>query len=206
MRITAAATFAVTLVLLASGHAQAPPPAPPQNVPPPLPAGFVPAYEVMRTVRAAGFDPLPPPLREGAIYVVRATDFRGILMRVVVDARTGAIRDANRIVPGPLPYGPGPGPVGMAPADALPPADIPYGRSPHPDGAPPIAPSAMPALPPPVTSAARDAPPLPRPRPAVLAATKPADDAKPDMGNVTTAAPPSPAKPSKAPSQLLIAN
>jgi len=202
VRITAAATFAVTLVLLASGHAQAPP----QNVPPPAP-GFVPPYEVMRTVRAAGFDPLAPPLREGTIYVVRATDFRGILMRVVVDARTGVIRDANRIVPGPLPYGPGPGPVGMAPADTLPPADIPYGRPPHPDVAPPpLAPSAMPALPPAVTPAATNAPPLPRPRPAVLAATKPADDAKPDMGNVTTTAPPSPAKPSKAPSQLWIAN
>ena len=65
----------------------------------------------------AGFDPLAPPLREGSTYVVRATDFRGILMRVVVDARSGAIRDVNRIVPGPgsygqtagmIPYGPEP--------------------------------------------------------------------------------------------------
>lgn len=69
--------------------------------------GFVPPYEIVRTVRAAGFDPLAPPLREGTTYVLRATDFRGILMRVVVDARTGAIRDANRIVPGPGLYGPG---------------------------------------------------------------------------------------------------
>ena len=55
----------------------------------------------MRTLRSAGFDPLAPPLREGATYVARATDYRGILMRVVLDARTGAIRDANRIIPGP---------------------------------------------------------------------------------------------------------
>ena len=74
--------------------------------------GFVPPYEIVRAVRAAGFDPLAPPLREGTTYVLRATDFRGILMRVVVDARTGAIRDANRIVPGPGLYGPGGYPPG----------------------------------------------------------------------------------------------
>jgi hypothetical protein len=74
--------------------------------------GFVPPYEIVRTVRAAGFDPLAPPLREGTIYVLRATDFRGILMRVVVDARTGVIRDANRIVPAPGLYGPSGYPAG----------------------------------------------------------------------------------------------
>ena len=67
--------------------------------PPPLP-GFMPAFEITRIVRAAGFDPLAPPLREGTTYVIRATDFRGILMRVVVDARSGAVRAVNRIVPG----------------------------------------------------------------------------------------------------------
>ena len=43
---------------------------------------------------------------------------RGILMRVVVDARSGAIRAVNRIVPGPSGYGP----VGMMPG--------PYGAPP----------------------------------------------------------------------------
>ncbi len=76
------------------GSAQMLPPLPP-------PPGFVTPYEIMRTVRAAGFDPLAPPSREGATYIVRATDFRGVLMRVVVDAHTGAIRDATRIVQGP---------------------------------------------------------------------------------------------------------
>jgi hypothetical protein len=38
-------------------------------------------------------------MREGTSYVLRATDFRGIPMRVVLDARTGVIRDATRIVP-----------------------------------------------------------------------------------------------------------
>jgi hypothetical protein len=97
-------SFVVTLVLtlLASASAYAQTPV----------TGFVPPYEIVRTVRAAGFDPLAPPLREGTTYVLRATDFRGILMRVVVDARTGAIRDANRIVPGPGLYGPGGYPPG----------------------------------------------------------------------------------------------
>ena len=63
------------------------------------------SYEITRIARSAGFDPLAPPLREGTIYVLRATDYRGILMRVVIDAHTGAIRDANRIVPGPGRYG-----------------------------------------------------------------------------------------------------
>jgi hypothetical protein len=76
----------------------------------------VPPYEILRTVRAAGFDPLAPPLRQGTSYVVRAIDFRGVAMRVVVDARSGAIRDANRIVSGPGLYGPyAPGPYPPAP-------------------------------------------------------------------------------------------
>jgi len=38
----------------------------------------VPPYEILRTLRAAGFQPLAPPLREGTTYVVRALDFRGV--------------------------------------------------------------------------------------------------------------------------------
>jgi hypothetical protein len=67
--------------------------------PPKLETGFVSPYEIMRTVRSAGFHPVSRPLREGASYVLRATDFRGIPTRVVLDARTGVIRDATRIVP-----------------------------------------------------------------------------------------------------------
>ncbi|HEY5067304.1 MAG TPA: hypothetical protein VIJ04_21080 [Xanthobacteraceae bacterium] len=69
-------------------------------VPPPkLETGFVSPYEIIRTVRSAGFHPVSRPLREGASYVLRATDFRGIPTRIVLDARTGVIRDATRIVP-----------------------------------------------------------------------------------------------------------
>jgi hypothetical protein len=140
----------------------------------------VPTYEIMRTVRAAGFQPLEPPLREGRTYVLRATDYRGILMHVVLDARTGAIRDVTRIV----------GPYGM-----MPPPE-PYGRPPY---APPPAAAASPYGPPPYEGPAEYqrlgprigseeggarrlgvAPPLPRPRPIVAppeTAAKPADNA-----------------------------
>ena len=104
-----AAAFSLCVLLLTAvpTFAQTAPSASP---PPPLP-GFVPPYEITRIVRSAGFNPLAPPLREGRTYVLRATNFRGILMRVVVDARSGAIRAVNRIVPGPSGYGP----VGMMP-------------------------------------------------------------------------------------------
>lgn len=178
--ISGTATFAVIFLLaaVASGFAQAPPASPF----PPLAPGFVPPYEIMRTVRAAGFDPLAPPLREGTTYVLRATDFRGILMRVVVDARTGAIRDANRIVPGPGAYDPGPyGAADMAsPYSASP--DMrppPYGPAPE-HGAYDMAPSGPGSAPPlsfGMRSATRSttAPPLPRPRPADLASRKSGD-------------------------------
>jgi len=109
LRVALPILLPILLLILAVGSADAQSLPPPASLTSPSPApvtGFVPPYEIMRTVRAAGFDPLTPPLREGTTYVLRATDFRGILMRVVVDARTGAIRDANRIVPGPGLYGP----------------------------------------------------------------------------------------------------
>jgi hypothetical protein len=92
------------LLAAAPSHAQA------QSQPAPLP-GFITSHEVTRIARSAGFEPVAPPLREGTTYVLRAMDFRGILMRVVVDARSGAIRAVNRIVAGPGFYGP---PIGMA--------------------------------------------------------------------------------------------
>jgi hypothetical protein len=176
--------LAASLALCAAArlHAQAsPPPAPPGA--PTAPAtrpvtGFVPSYEIMKTVLAAGFHPLAPPLREGTTYVLRATDFRGILMRVVVDARTGAIRDVNRIVPGPGSYGqigPEPPPYGMAP---------PYNPTDY-DG--PMAPPRELAPPRPAS------PPLPRPRPPALLTAKPAATpaAAPQINTeVMTAVPP----------------
>jgi len=161
--------------------------------------GFVSSYEILRTARAAGFAPMGVPLRNGTIYVLRATDFRGILMRVVLDARTGAIRDVTRIVPadsgaygmmspyGPPPYGPPPyapppyepppayGPAAYGPPPYGEPAS--YGDVPQdlaPDASRPPFRLAAPAASPPRTMrtpapAHAIVPPLPRPRPAMLA-------------------------------------
>jgi hypothetical protein len=186
---SASSSLVFLLMAVAIGRAQTPPPPAAPN-PPPLQAGqpkpvtgFVSSYEILRTVRAAGFDPLVQPLREGSIYVLRATDYRGILMRVVLDARTGVIRDVTRIVsatPGPYgmmePYGP--------PAYA----SAPYGPYAAPDepepvtpqldlgddaiGPPPPRPAASPTVTRPPTSTHSSVPPLPRPRPAALASQK----------------------------------
>lgn len=186
MKLEVVRAAALTAVLVfsaaAPGAAQAP------QALPPLP-GFVPPYEITHIVRSAGFDPLAPPLRQGATYVVRATDFRGILMRVVVDGRSGAIRAVNRIVAASEAYGP---------AETLPP---PYGAAPAyveparpefaPSGLPPIERNVVPDLSSPAPSmttlpAAHATmsgfPPLPRPRPADLAVRKAADESKPAIG------------------------
>ena len=150
----------------------------------PLPSpGFVPPYEVTRIVRAAGFDPLAPPLREGTTYVLRATDYRGILMRVVVDAHSGVIRAVNRIVAGPGSAGM----IGMVSSPPGPPP--PYGPpefldADEPPSAERLMPPVTPMPPMPIPSFGRAAahpvvaphPPLPRPRPAALAARKAADE------------------------------
>jgi hypothetical protein len=157
--------------------------------------GFVSTYEIMRTARSAGFDPLVPPLREGTSYVLRATDFRGIPMRVVLDARTGAIRDVTRIVPaasgpvGTMPpsYG-GPPAYGSSPYDSPPGYGAPTGMGPG--GAPgqlsqPVMPSA--------TAPARPQfPPLPRARPTEQASQKPdvTGTATNNSGSTTSASKP----------------
>jgi hypothetical protein len=233
------AAFSLSFLLLATafGHAQSPPAASPPLPPAPLP-GFVPPYEITKIVRASGFDPLAPPRREGTTYVLRATDFRGILFRIVVDARSGAIRAANRIVPGSGPYGS----AGIMAAGPYPPpygAPPPYGMiAPPPYGPPGMAgpemgpeeaefgpPMGPPGPPPPgirssmyppaagplgpggssgagsgsLTSAPPEgnSPPLPRPRPAGLAAreaqppVKPSEPptAKPDAAPAASSAP-----------------
>jgi hypothetical protein len=136
--------------------------------------GFVSSYEISRIAESAGFDPLAPPLREGTTYVLRATDYRGILMRVVIDARTGAIRDATRIVPGPGRYGQYYGVASpydptafdepeMEPSLA-PPIGLPM-EPPSPLRSPPPPPVFAPTHP---GASAIVTPPLPRPRPATL--------------------------------------
>jgi hypothetical protein len=179
------AVLAFSVLGAAPVFAQSAPSTPLQ--PPPL-HGFVPPYEILRTVRAAGFDPLAPPLRQGTIYVVRAIDYRGVAMRVVVDAHSGAIRDANRIVSGLYgPYAPGPYPPPpygrLGAASTYSPPDDPavYGRPPFAGAAEPANDldelrGASPRAP---HSAGSIVVPLPRPRPGGLAASAGATDGKP---------------------------
>jgi hypothetical protein len=153
------------LLLAAPGHAQSPPGPPPLSSQPIV--GFVSPYEIMRTLRAAGFEPLSPPLREGTTYALRATDFRGVLMHVVVDARTAAIRDATRIVPGPGRYGQYYGEPPYGPASYGAPLAPPTEASIEPPPA-----RSLPPAPRVVPDAAVALPPLPRPRPATLVSRK----------------------------------
>lgn len=159
----------------------------PSQAPQPV-TGFVPPFEIARIARSAGFDPLAPPLREGTAYVLRAIDFRGILMRVVIDARTGAIRDVTRIVPGPGRYGQFYGPPSIYDPDA--PTMVPVEAEIEPASVRPTLPHA--------TAHAADFPPLPRPRPALVASRKEIDHARPPANSeASSAAPPAPAAPKK---------
>lgn len=215
--VVAAFSLTVSLLAGAPGFAQQPPPAaspppastsPPPAPPAPLPApGFMPPYEVTKLVRSAGFDPLAPPLREGSTYVLRATDFRGILMRVVVDAHSGAIRAVNRIVSGPEPYGPTIGMAAPPPYDMPPPYGVPsYGPSAYATELPPEEEALAPPMPPPPSFRSgihvfSSGPPLPRPRPAELAArdAQPSPAAKPEVNPGPAAAASSPSAPKRPP-------
>jgi hypothetical protein len=109
-------------------------------------------------------------------------------MRVVVDARSGAIRDANRIVPGPGSYGQAEfGPYG-APAS--------FSASAYGEPAPPSPNDPDLARLPAGRAAAHPrvviSPPLPRPRPAALAKT----DSKAELKPAEAAAPAASSKPS----------
>jgi hypothetical protein len=158
---TAIVAGLVCFVLVPAAQAQAPQPS----------DGPVPPRAIVRIVHANGLDPVGRPVREGPTYIVRAIDRRGLLMRVVVDARSGQIRAVNRIVPGPG----GPGRVAMRP--------LPYGPPPEFDP-PPVAPDDYSDLPParPVRApamrpasrvSASATPPLPRPRPTNVVADAP---------------------------------
>src|SRR5262249_35170351 len=158
---TAALSACLLIAAVSAGSAQSPSSSAPPSAAAPLPA-FVPPYEITRIVRAAGYDPLTRPRREGTTYVVRATNYRGILMRIVVDARSGAIRAVNRIVPGPGSAGV----MGMVPPPYGAPYDAPIGplAGPPPPYARPGPYGPLPPGPPP-SPRPRPYAPLPRPPP-----------------------------------------
>ena len=103
-RGTTSATRAAALCLCClvsaalASHAQSQSAAPESLAAPAPLLGLVSPDEITRIVRAAGFTPLAPARRQGTTYELRATDYRDVLMRVVVDGRSGAIRAVNQIV------------------------------------------------------------------------------------------------------------
>ena len=156
----AAAIFLCCLLLAA-----APGRADPASAAAPAPLGLMQPFEINKIVRDAGFTPLGLPQREGTTYVLRAIDSRDILMRVVIDARSGAISAVNRFVPA-RPDGV----IGMMPPDGA------QGPLRSPPGPPPPEP-----LPPPRKASPYE--PLPGPPPGSPPHDVPQDHAKPaDIG------------------------
>jgi hypothetical protein len=84
----------------------------------------LPPYEIATIVRSLGLDPISRPVRQGAVYVLRALDEYDREMRVVVDARSGRVTSAVPVVPaGAWHEGPGMSDARVAPYErAAPPA------------------------------------------------------------------------------------
>jgi hypothetical protein len=209
------------LALTSAAAAQSPGPAP-------APAyGALPPVRIAAIVRAAGFDPLFRPMRQGDTYVLRALDRNEVEYRLVIDAFTGrtiSIRATGepgpyaRVYRGGPAYGPAPmygrvfgpdddryGPRYDAPRPPLPPQVRPPQTS---KATPPVVPPAQTKP----TQLATPEPnktgetPLPRPRPYVMEATSsiPADAPKtaPQIAPPpppAAAANPAPAAPSAPP-------
>jgi hypothetical protein len=217
-RGTTSATRAAALCLCClvsaalASHAYSQSAAPESTAAPASLLGFVSPDEINKIVRAAGFTPLGPARRQGTTYELRATDYRDVLMRVVVDGRSGAIRAVNRIVParpegvvGVMP------PPDIGPAPYKPPASERLPSPPPAAPSPPTAPSAhdtatatsaipsgprereLGSSPAPSTTlrgtyaSPDDAQPLPRPRPANLTTQKARVSGK--VPNAASAAP-----------------
>jgi hypothetical protein len=212
---TAAAALSLCCVVSAAlpGHAQSQSAAPESTAAQAPLLGLVSPDEITKIVRAAGFTPLAPARRQGTTFELRASDYRDVLMRVVVDGRSGAIRAVNRIVParpegvvGVMPP-PDLGPTLYKPTASEPlSSPLPAGPSPHDTaattgGIPDVPKEAKFGIPPrPLTTlrgtyaAPDDAQPLPRPRPADLTTQK-----LRASGKVLNAAPAAPYGPQIAP-------
>jgi hypothetical protein len=118
---------ALLFIASSSCYAQSLPHSQALNTAPSPLAGFLTVDEIRRIARDAGFTPLGPARRGGTMYELRAIDYRDVLMRVVIDARSGVIAAVNRVVPlgpdsivGTLPPDAELGPKEAAPYEALP--------------------------------------------------------------------------------------
>ena len=162
----------------------------------PAPYGYegVSPYEIAAIVRSANLQPISRPWRNGANFMVRATNARGEVVNVLVDAYRGRIlRIAAAEMAPTARLAPDPRDTGMAPqydadGNPLPPRPVPQ-AAPH---------AQRPAAEHNRTAAVTPAyPPLPRPRPAdvpsPVVAVKPAPDAPAAPAVAPTATPPAPA-------------
>jgi hypothetical protein len=84
----AATALAATVSFVAAG---------PYQREPVTAADALPAYEILATVRALGFDPTTQAFRRGPYYVLHALDWRGVQVRVVADAQLGDIVSIRRV-------------------------------------------------------------------------------------------------------------
>lgn len=86
------------LLVTVTGFAQSPSPEPAPNEKRSTLTVLLSSDAINTIVRAAGYFPLTEPQKKGTMYVLRVLDHRDVQMRVVVDARSGAITAVNRIV------------------------------------------------------------------------------------------------------------
>jgi hypothetical protein len=98
-QVIRAATLTLCFLLVTvTGFAQSPSPEPPAVGKPSTLTVLLPSNAINTIVRAAGYFPLTEPQKTGTMYVLRVLDHRDIQMRVVIDARSGAITAVNRVV------------------------------------------------------------------------------------------------------------
>jgi hypothetical protein len=101
------------VITLAAADPAAAQPAPPLGAPRALPP-----HEILTILRSTELAPLERPTRRGTTYALRALDADGDQVRVIVDARTGAILSVTPIMQQDLAPGQG---VATAPRSTLPP-------------------------------------------------------------------------------------
>ncbi len=66
-----------------------------------MPPQVLPPYEITTSVRSMGLEPISPPVRRGARYVLRAIDGRGVEVRIFANAVNGRILFAEPVGAGP---------------------------------------------------------------------------------------------------------
>lgn len=208
-------TVAAMLAMIAGGAEAVPLDVLPRPVVP-IPAQYyepgMPPWEAETIARSMGFRSYQPPVRSGAVWIVRAHDRRGTPVRVVIHAFSGDVLDVTAMAPPPPDYYDDDEPPARKPppkrkaVKQKPPATKPATKpeAPAPAPVPPPAPAPAPApaeKPLPETKPVVPAPAMPPP-PFMEKPAAPADPAKAMPAPVEPAAPDfsAPAAPKPAPS------